>query len=106
MSERDDNPLTSSLCSPLISLLPALLLTCDHQPDADLCHTVQIIMLYCVEKASRLTFVKEMQSAKLVADIQQAASNADASAERLVNDAVCVTVLLILQKRQHHSLSR
>ena len=40
-----------------------------------------------------------MQSAKLVADIQQAASNAEASGEFLVNDAACVTVLLTLQQR-------
>jgi hypothetical protein len=41
------------------------------------------MMLYFVEKASRLTFLAEMRSAKLVADIQQAASDAEASGELL-----------------------
>ena len=40
-------------------------------------------MLYYVEKASRLTFLAELRSTKQVADIQQAASDAEASGELL-----------------------
>lgn len=47
----------------------------------DLC---QILMMYSVEKASRSTFLGEMQSAKRIADIQQAASDAEASGESLL----------------------
>ena len=39
------------------------------------------MLLYFVENTSRLVFVAEMRSAKLVADIQQAASDAEASGE-------------------------
>lgn len=38
-------------------------------------------MLYSVENASRLTFVSEMQSAKVAADIRKAASDAEASGD-------------------------
>jgi len=44
-------------------------------------------MLYYVEKESRLNFIAKMRSEKLVADIQQAASDAEASGESLMNDA-------------------
>ena len=47
----------------------------------DLC---QVLMMYSVEKATRLTFLAEVQSAKRIADIQQAASDAEASGERLL----------------------
>ena len=43
----------------------------------------QVMVLYFVEKASRLTFLAKMHSAKLVADIRQAASDAEASGELL-----------------------
>ena len=43
----------------------------------------QVMMLYIVEKASRLTFLAEMHSAKRVADIQQAARDAETSGELL-----------------------
>ena len=49
-------------------------------------------MLYSVENASRLTFVSEMQSAKMAADIRKAASDAEASGDLslvlLVTDCV------------------
>jgi hypothetical protein len=41
-------------------------------------------MMYSVEKASRSTFLGEVQSAKRIADIQQAASDAEASGEQLL----------------------
>ena len=56
-----------------------------HPPNTgcliDLC---QILMMYSVEKASRSTFLGEVQSAKRIADIQQAASDAEASGESLL----------------------
>ena len=41
----------------------------------------QVLVLYSIENASRLTFIANMRSAKLAADIRQAASKAEASGD-------------------------
>lgn len=45
---------------------------------------LQVMILYSIENSSRREFVSEMRSAKLANDIRQAASDAEASGNRLV----------------------
>lgn len=41
----------------------------------------QVLVLYSIENASRLTFIANMRSAKLAADVRQAAAKAEASGD-------------------------
>ena len=61
-------------------------------------------MLYCVEKASRLNFVAEMRSTKLVADIQQAASEAEASGEKSACSGWSLTLWIATSLPSHQPL--